>query len=277
MSHSIWSGISAAAGQLASVFTCRAIQPRFVHAHGPAGRPSVSRPNRNRSSRPSCLQNSQNRPAAGRRSIHCGASRRLLPAQPIRAPRAWGSRLTCAAACRCDGSAPPRQPLQQIPSYGRSRLIWAAAQLAGSGRRDARCAAGGRAGPPLRRSPWALARLYRQAASRNRPRFSATQPSLCQVGRVGGARYRRPESGRDQLASGPAAVLVEIVGQLPRWLAAGDGRGTGAEPDRCQWPADPSKGPRCRPAPVADRHLAARDARSADAIQNSQLPGDPGL
>ena len=66
-----------------------------------------------------------------------------------------------------------------------------------------------------------------------------------QVGRVSVAGCGGPEGcRRDQLAAGTAAVLVEVVGQLPGRPVAGAGRDTGggAGPDGCQRPADPLAG-----------------------------------
>jgi hypothetical protein len=66
-----------------------------------------------------------------------------------------------------------------------------------------------------------------------------------QVGLVRADGRGRPEGSRwDLLAASPAAVLVEIVGQLPGRRAAQASRGAGcrAGPVRCQRPADPLAG-----------------------------------
>ena len=78
-------------------------------------------------------------------------------------------------------------------------------------------------------------------------------PECAQVGWVSVAGCGRPERcRRGQQAAGPAAVLVEIVGQLPGLPVAGAGRETRAwaGADGRQRPADPLGGPFCIAQPL---------------------------
>ena len=189
--------------------------------------------------------------AGGQRGDLAGGPRLVQRVQQL-GHAGRSSRLTWAAGSRSSSAvtwpvAPASRsaPSRLATAYGSSRLAWAAAQSAGRWSPGCRVCSNRTRRTPAWESPWALACLYRRAASRSRPRSSAAAPRAGQVGRVSVAGRGRPEGcRRDHLAAGTAAVLVEIVGQLPGRPAAGAGRGTGggAGPDGCQRPADPLAG-----------------------------------